>query len=222
MIKKILLRDQDEILLALGVQDRKLRALEKEFKIDAVVKYNEDGQGAELSLKGTHSRLDKALARLRKTLEMSGKMKTEEDPKDRIPFKDNIIFRPEHARPIEARTENQTKYIEAVFENDLLVVDYCQYDRVRIYDKPYRLINNKEYKLKPVYQININNYDILESSFFIICPVQYIINESPHPCRRYGHPPLRRNQLNPQTDGRNRRQADSLAHHENLLCPWVQ
>ena len=44
MIKKILLRDQDEILLALGVQDRKLRALEKEFKIDAVVKYNEDGR----------------------------------------------------------------------------------------------------------------------------------------------------------------------------------
>ena len=107
MIKKILLRDQDEILLALGVQDRKLRALEKEFKIDAIVKYNEDGQGAELSLKGTHSRLDKALARLKKMLEMSGKIKTDDSEKDRIPFKDNIIFRPEHARPIEARTENQ-------------------------------------------------------------------------------------------------------------------
>ena len=72
MIKKIVLRDQDEILLALGVQDRKLRALEKEFKIDATVTYNEDGQGAELSLKGTHSRLDKALARLKKILEMGG------------------------------------------------------------------------------------------------------------------------------------------------------
>ena len=34
MIKKLILRDQDEILLALGPQDRKLRALEKEFKID--------------------------------------------------------------------------------------------------------------------------------------------------------------------------------------------
>ena len=121
MIKKIFLRDQDEILLALGVQDRKLRALEKEFKIDATVKYNEDGQGAELSLKGTHSRLDKALARLKKILEMSAKMKTEEPERDRVPFKDNIIFRPEHARPVEARTENQKKYIEAVFDNDLVV-----------------------------------------------------------------------------------------------------
>ncbi len=121
MIKKIFLRDQDEILLALGVQDRKLRALEKEFKIDATVTYNEDGQGAELSLKGTHSRLDKALARLKKILEMSAKMKTEEPERDRVPFKDNIIFRPEHARPVEARTENQKKYIEAVFDNDLVV-----------------------------------------------------------------------------------------------------
>lgn len=121
MIKKILLRDQDEILLALGVQDSKLRALEKEFKLTAAIKYNEDGQGAELSLKGTHARLDKAMARLKKTLEMSGKIKTETPERDRIPFKDNVIFRPEHARPIEARTEHQKEYIEAVFENDLLV-----------------------------------------------------------------------------------------------------
>ena len=40
------------------------------------------------------------------------------------------------------------------FENDLLVVDYCQYDRVRIYDKPYRLFNNKEYKLTVEYLDN--------------------------------------------------------------------
>ena len=121
MIKKLLLRNQDEILLALGVQDRKLRALEKEFKLEAFIKYDENGQGAELSLKGTHARLDKALARLRKTLEMAGKTSPTEPLQDRTPFKDNIIFRPEFASPIEARTENQKKYIEAVFANDLLV-----------------------------------------------------------------------------------------------------
>lgn len=121
MIKRILLRDQDEILLACGVQDRKLRALEKEFKLQAYLKYKEEGQGAELSLKGAHARLDKALARLKKTLEMSGKLKTPSAEEDRIPFKDNIIFRPENAHPVEARTENQKKYIEAVFEHDLLV-----------------------------------------------------------------------------------------------------
>lgn len=121
MIKKIILRDQDEILMALGPQDQKLRALEKEFKIDALVTYNEDGQGAELSLKGTHSRLDKALARLRKMLELSGKVKTPESASSQVPFYDNIIFRPEASRPIEARTERQKAYIEAVFAHDLTV-----------------------------------------------------------------------------------------------------
>ena len=121
MIKKLILRDQDEILLALGPQDRKLRALEKEFKIDIAVQYAEDGQGAVLSLKGTHARLDKALARLKKTLEMAAKIKPEAPVLDRTPFKDNIIFRPENARPIEARTENQKNYIEAVFDHDLMV-----------------------------------------------------------------------------------------------------
>lgn len=55
------------------------------------------------------------------------------------------------------RSVKDTKYhgYFVGFENDLLVVDYCQYDRVRIYDKPYRLIKNKEYKLTVEYLENI-------------------------------------------------------------------
>ncbi len=121
MIKKLQLKNQDEILLALGVQDRKLRALEKEFKLEAFITYDENGQGAELSLKGTHARLDKALARLRKTLEMAGKTAPVQPEQDLTPFKDNIIYRPEFSKPIEARTENQKKYIQAVFDSDLVV-----------------------------------------------------------------------------------------------------
>lgn len=51
------------------------------------------------------------------------------------------------------------------FENGLLVVDYCQYDRVRIYDKPYRLNTNQEYKLSVEYldnKINVYINDKLE------------------------------------------------------------
>lgn len=36
------------------------------------------------------------------------------------------------------------------FDNNLLVVDYCQYNRVRIYDKPYHLENGKTYEMKVV------------------------------------------------------------------------
>ena len=121
MIKKIQLKNQDEILIALGIQDRKLKALEKNFKVTVFVKYTEDGSGAELSVKGTNSRVDKALAKLQKDLALSAKPKPLDLLKDTRPFVNNIIFRPEHARPVEARTPTQAAYIEAVFANDLVV-----------------------------------------------------------------------------------------------------
>lgn len=121
MIKTLKLKNQDEILIALGIQDRNVRALEKNFKVTVFVKYDEDGSGAELSVKGTNSRVDKALAKLQKDLALSNEKKQLSLVKDTRPFADNIVFRPEHARPVEARSENQKKYIEAVFEHDLVI-----------------------------------------------------------------------------------------------------
>lgn len=121
MIKTLKLKNQEEILIALGIQDRKLRALEKTFKVTIFVKYDEDGAGAELSVKGTNSRVDKALAKLQKDLSLNAEKRPLDLLKDNRPFADNIVFRPEHAKPIEARSENQKKYIEAVFANDLVI-----------------------------------------------------------------------------------------------------
>ncbi len=121
MIKTLKLKNQDEILIALGIQDRNIRALEKNFKVTVFVQYDEDGGGAELSVKGTNSRVDKALAKLQKDLALSDEKKQLALVKDTRPFVDNIVFRPEHARPVEARSENQKKYIEAVFEHDLVI-----------------------------------------------------------------------------------------------------
>ena len=121
MIKTLKLKNQEEILIALGIQDRKLRALEKNFKVTVFVKYDEDGAGALLSIKGTNSRVDKALAKLQKDLALNAEKRPLDLVKDTIPFANNIVFRPEHARPVEARSENQKKYIEAVFANDLVI-----------------------------------------------------------------------------------------------------
>lgn len=41
------------------------------------------------------------------------------------------------------------------FENDLLIVDYVQYDRTRIYDKPFKIKLNKNYSLKVEFLENI-------------------------------------------------------------------
>ena len=121
MIKTLKLKNQEEILIALGIQDRKLRALEKNFKVTAFVKYDEDGDGALLSVKGTNSRVDKALAKLQKDLALNAEKRPLDLVKDTVPFANNVVFRPEHARPVEARSENQKKYIEAVFANDLVI-----------------------------------------------------------------------------------------------------
>lgn len=121
MIKTLKLKNQEEILIALGIQDRKLRALEKNFKVTVFVKYDEDGDGALLSVKGTNSRVDKALAKLQKNLALNAEKRPLDLVKDTVPFANNIVFRPEHARPVEARSENQKKYIEAVFANDLVI-----------------------------------------------------------------------------------------------------
>ena len=121
MIKTLKLKNQEEILIALGIQDRKLRALEKNFKVTVFVKYDEEGDGALLSVKGTNSRVDKALAKLQKDLALNAEKRPLDLIKDTVPFANNIVFRPEHARPVEARSENQKKYIEAVFANDLVI-----------------------------------------------------------------------------------------------------
>ncbi|MBE6420982.1 MAG: PhoH family protein [Elusimicrobium sp.] len=121
MIKTLKLKNQEEILIALGIQDRKLKALEKNFKVTVFVKYDEDGNGALLSVKGTNSRVDKALAKLQKDLTLNDDKRPLDTTQDTIPFANNVVFRPEHARPIEARSENQKKYIEAVFAHDLVI-----------------------------------------------------------------------------------------------------
>ncbi len=65
--------------------------------------------------------MDKALAKLQKDLSLNAEKRPLDLLKDNRPFADNIVFRPEHAKPIEARSENQKKYIEAVFANDLVI-----------------------------------------------------------------------------------------------------
>lgn len=121
MIKKLRLKNQEEILLALGVQDSKLRALEKNFKVTVFVQYNDEEGGAVLSIKGTNSRVDKTIAKIQKDLSLNEKNRADNVIKDTRPFVDNIVFRPEHGQPIASRSERQTAYIQNIFENDLVL-----------------------------------------------------------------------------------------------------
>jgi phosphate starvation-inducible PhoH-like protein len=122
VIKKIKLLNRDEIYTILGVQDRNLRALEKEFKIDINVKGTPEDEGAEIVLSGVNSRVDKALGRIKKNLDtLREPPLPTTNANDRVPFADGVIFRPAHAKPVKPRTQNQKEYIKAILEHDLTI-----------------------------------------------------------------------------------------------------
>lgn len=122
MIKKIKLLNKDEIYAILGVQDRNLKALEKEFKITVTITYDDENGDAELSLNGLHSRVDKAYAKIQKNLDI---LRVPPAPnssaEEKVPFAGGIVFRPAHASPVKPRTQNQNEYIKLIWERDLII-----------------------------------------------------------------------------------------------------
>lgn len=122
MIKKIRLLNKDEIYAILGVQDRNLKALEKEFKITVTISYDDENGDAELSLNGLHSRVDKAYAKIQKNLEtLRIPPAQNSSAEDKVPFAGGIVFRPAHASPVKPRTQNQNEYIKLIWERDLII-----------------------------------------------------------------------------------------------------
>lgn len=122
MIKKIKLLNKDEIYSLLGVQDKNLKALEKEFKIDITIKQHPDEEGAEISLSGLNSRVDKAYARLHSNLDILRQPPIPTNGAyDKVPFSEGVVFRPSHAKPVKPRTQNQNEYIKEIWANDLMI-----------------------------------------------------------------------------------------------------
>lgn len=122
MIKKIQLLNKDEIYAVLGIQDRNLRALEKEFKVALSVKQEQETGGAEISVSGIHSRVDKVYSKIKKTLQLL-RLEPQQNTsaQDKIPFADGIVFRPAQAAPVKPRTQNQNEYIKLIWDSDLVI-----------------------------------------------------------------------------------------------------
>jgi len=121
VIKKLKFDDQEEACILMGPQDRNIKALEKEFKIDITSRCLKDGS-AELSLSGIHSRVDKAFSKLKRNLDaLREPPLTNTRAYDKVPFADGIIFKPQHAKPVKPRTQNQNVYIDEILNNDLVI-----------------------------------------------------------------------------------------------------
>jgi phosphate starvation-inducible PhoH-like protein len=120
--KKFRLKNREEILLVLGGDDADIKALERDLKVQVFVRYHPEIECADLTLKGAHTAVEKALARLRGTLEefYAARLPREEArPSLPPPLPEGALYRTPYGEVIKPRTENQKKYVEAVLGGDL-------------------------------------------------------------------------------------------------------
>ena len=123
--KKFRLKNREEILVILGAQDEDLKELEKALKVQVFVRHHPETESAELTVTGKPVAVEKALLRLRQTLEefynarlAPGEAKPEETP---APLPEGALYKTHYGEILRPRGENQKKYVEAILSRDLTV-----------------------------------------------------------------------------------------------------
>lgn len=122
--RKFRLKNREEILVILGAQDEDLKELERALKVQIFVRHHPETESAELTVTGKPVAVEKALLRLRKTLEefYAVRLAPEEArPQDPPPPPDGALYRTHFGELVKPRTGNQEKYVEAILANDLVV-----------------------------------------------------------------------------------------------------
>lgn len=121
--RKFTLKNWEEILLVLGVQDEGLRALERRLKVQVFVRHHPETESADLTLKGSPAGVEKALRLLRETLEefYNTRLAPEEGRQpepERLP--EGALYKTHNGEILRPRTDNQKKYVEAILSHDLV------------------------------------------------------------------------------------------------------
>ncbi len=122
--RKFRLKNREEILVILGPQDQELRALERALKVQVYVRHHPETESADLTIKGQGAAVEKAVLKLRETLEdfYNARLAPEDaHPGEEPPLPDGALFKTHYGEIIRPRTENQKKYVEAILSRDLVV-----------------------------------------------------------------------------------------------------
>lgn len=120
--RKFFLRNKDEIINILGIQDSNLRQLEKKLKVQIFVHHDAQTENAVLSIRGSTSNTDKALRQFKAILSklLENKLPPKEiATEETLPA--NAIFKTEYGRYVYPRSENQKKYVDAILKSDMVV-----------------------------------------------------------------------------------------------------
>ena len=122
--KKFRLKNREEILAILGAQDEDLRELEKALKVQVFVRHHPESESADLTVTGKPAAVDKALLRLRETLEdfYNARLAPEDAKPEAAPvLPEGALYKTHYGEIIRPRGENQKKYAEAILSGDMVV-----------------------------------------------------------------------------------------------------
>ncbi|HAT73002.1 MAG TPA: PhoH family protein [Elusimicrobia bacterium] len=120
--KKFRLKSREEILVVLGGDDADIKALERDLKVQVYVRHHPEIECADLTLKGSPAAVEKALKRLRGTLEefYAARLPREEArPSVVPPLPEGALYKTHYGEIIKPRTDNQKKYVEAILAGNL-------------------------------------------------------------------------------------------------------
>lgn len=107
--------------MILGVQDENLRKLERKMSVDIFLRHDPESEGAELTLRGSVSRVDKAVNYIKKTLEKFYGHTENLKHKSQKPFEDGVIYYGINSKTIKPRGMRQSDYAKALFDYDMTV-----------------------------------------------------------------------------------------------------
>jgi len=125
--RKLKIDNDRESLLLLGEQDSHLRKLEREHGVEIFVRHEPEGEELHVSVRGTSSKVQKALKRLRERLFRirSGVIPTDE-PAHAVDFPvendappEDAVFVTAYGKALQPRGPRQRQYIEAILAGDM-------------------------------------------------------------------------------------------------------
>ncbi|PCI40101.1 MAG: phosphate starvation-inducible protein family [Elusimicrobia bacterium] len=124
--RKLNIRDDQEALLLLGERDFFLRQIEREHAVEVFVRHDPQGEELHLTLRGTASRVQKAIKRFRDRLDRVRSGETPDEPPHAFAFPaeeamppSDAVYMTAYGKSVRTRGERQKLYVDCILKGDL-------------------------------------------------------------------------------------------------------
>jgi phosphate starvation-inducible PhoH-like protein len=124
--RKLKLRDDQEALLLLGERDFFMRQIERESEVEVFVRHDPKGETLHLTIRGTASRVQRAIKRFRERLERIRSGEAPDEPPNAFAFPadegappTDAVYVTAYGKAVRPRSQRQQLYVDAILKGDL-------------------------------------------------------------------------------------------------------